>query len=301
MSMCIISIVSVYTLTFFVTEKVKGIDKLWFVGDDWMSETYRPYFKKSKAVFHCKQMFEISKFCNTRLNSNNRNVVSRILNTFISAINEVGVFPKFIVFVLDDELITAIDYDGYGVSTMFGSLLEWLIKKVNATIDKLKKKLPAKLIKEDFPQIYWSPALMHKRFGDKNNTLRHKYNLCLDSIIKLYPNMRVIRYKNFWAFSDDTLMHENGQFSATGKSIFWKSIDDSLKFNVEKKEEYLARALLAQKKQKSDMSCQQRLDQKKLLEEEDDPVEQFFHRRRQAQHRCKNGNNFMLPRPDRCC
>ena len=213
-----------------------------------MAETYRTYFKKARVSFSSKERFEISNFSNSRRNSSNRIVPCRILNTFVSAINDVGVLPRFVVFVLNDEIINFTDYSGYGVSTMYGNLLEWLVKKVLSKVEDAKKQLPSKAVKNDYPQIYWTQALNHKQFG-KQNELRNKYNLCLESIIKLYLNMRVLKYKNYWDFNDNNLMLNNA-YTATGKGVIWQSLDDALKYNIEKKEEYLARALLAQKKGK---------------------------------------------------
>ena len=279
---------------------MEGIEKLWFVGDDFMDETYRPYFKKARVEFHCKQRFEISKFCNSKRSSNNRFVTSRILNTFISAINAKSVLPRFVVFVIDKEIMEFVEYGGFGVSTLYGTILESLIKKVHATVEKVKSKLPAKAIKQDQPHIYWTPAITHQGFQDME--LRNKYNLCLHSIVKLYPNMRVIKLKNYWDFNDNNLILPNGQISAMGKGSIWKSIDDALKFNIEKKEEFAARQLITEIKLKYDMANQRRLAEKRQEDQEEDPVQVFFHRQKQREHHWNNtatGNRFLLPRIDR--
>ena len=107
-----------------------------------MADTYRPYFKKSKFPFEMKKRFEISNFSNSRRNSATHIVQTRILNTFIAAINDNGGLPNFVVFMLDDEIMNFIEYSGYGVSTMYRSLLELLVKKVNCVINDAKSQLP---------------------------------------------------------------------------------------------------------------------------------------------------------------
>ena len=165
-----------------------------------MSETYRVHFKKAeKHSLTLKAGFEITSFCNNRFNSANQNVISRILNTFISAINDEKVLPKYVVFVLDDEIIQFLKYKSYGVSTMYGTLLEWLVKNVDDAIQTAKKNLPSKAVNEHYPQLYWVAAFQHKNFKD-SNSVHAKYNLCLESIIKLYPSMHVLRGHDFWKF-----------------------------------------------------------------------------------------------------
>ena len=219
-----------------------------------MAETYRLSFRKARFESFMKQSFEISNFSNSRRNSHTRIVPTRILNTFISAINNVGVLPRFIIFVLDTEIMKFLDYSGYGVSTLYGNLLESLIKKVNDAVTKTKNLLPSKAVKDAYPQIYWTHAVSHVQFGPEENELRRKYNLCLVSIVKLYPNMRVIKLRN-WNFFDTNLVQVNKTLSPIGNAAFWQALDNAMKFNVEKKEEYLARALIAQKKI-NDLSCQ---------------------------------------------
>ena len=147
--------------------------------------------------------------------------------------------------------------------------------------------------------IYWTQALTHIKFR-RDNEYREKYNLCLNYIIKLYPNMQVLLLKS-WNFNDDDLVLENKMLSAIGKGMFWKAVDDALKFNIEKKEEHLARVLLAQKKIKDEMANQRRIAQKRPhIEENEDPVEAFFNRKwMDKKHNSFSGNRFMLPRIDR--
>ena len=152
-----------------IADKPKDIDKLWFIGDDWMAETYKTYFLKKTGPFYLKNNFEDSGFSNNRFNSVNQNVVSRILNTFITAVNDNNdVLPKFVVFILDCEIVNIIDYDNYGVSTMFGTLLEWLIKNVKDILEKAKAQLPDKAKKVNFPQVYWIGPFHHRSFANNH-------------------------------------------------------------------------------------------------------------------------------------
>ena len=297
--------VSKYFLIHFLLfpDNLEGLERLWFVGDNLMSETYRTYLKKSRVQFYVKDQYEVSDFKNCKQNSNNRNVLSRILNTFITAVNENPVLPKYIVFVLDDEVLSSLEYENFGVSTMYGMMLEWLVKNVNSTVQDIKQKLPNKAKREHFPQIYWTPALTHKRFF-KGNVLQNKFNLRLESIVKLYPTMRVLKFKHTWCFEDDNLMHQNGTLSATGKGAYWAAVDQALKYNFEKKEEFLARVLIAQKRPQNDMVNQRQLTQKKATEDtSQDPVQEFFKRRRSDNYHWfnKKSSKFMLPRLDQRC
>ena len=122
--------------------------------------------------------------------------------------------------------------------------------------------------------------------------------------MKLYPTMRVLKFKHTWCFEDYNLMHQNGTLSATGKGAYWAAVDQALKYNFEKKEEFLARVLIAQKRPQNDMVNQRQLTQKKATEDtSQDPVQEFFKHRRSDNYHWfnKKSSKFMLPRLDRRC
>ena len=116
--------------------------------------------------------------------------------------------------------------------------------------------------------------------------------------------MRILRYKNHWDFNDNALMI-GGTYTPVGKGAIWQSIDDSLRFNVEKKEEFMARTLIARLTQMRNnaVTTQRRVVKKRAFEEDEDedPVRRFFEKKRtKDQGNTYLGNKFFLPRPDRC-
>ena len=53
--------------------------------------------------------------------------------------------------------------------------------------------------------IYWVVAPHNKNFYD--NSVRTKFNNCLDSVIKLFPGqMRVVEIKEIWEFKNNHLV-----------------------------------------------------------------------------------------------
>ena len=62
--------------------------------------------------------------------------------------------------------------------------------------DLAKGALPTKAVRKDHPQIYWVAPPHHKNFFD--NYGRTKLANVLESAIKLFDNIRLIRMKEFW-------------------------------------------------------------------------------------------------------
>ena len=80
-------------------------------------------------------------------------------------------------------------------------------------------------------------AAQHKDFY--NGEIRHKFNLCLESVIKLYDSMRVIKLKEVWDPQNTNLV-VYGRMTATGELFYWRALDSAIRFNVGKRELFLA-------------------------------------------------------------
>ena len=85
--------------------------------------------------------------------------------------------------------------------------------------------------------IYWTSCPVHKNFIDTE--YRIKMNLCLESIVKLFTNMRVIKLKEHWDPKLDIFVDKDGKITFEGLDAYWKSIDSSFEFNVKKRENFL--------------------------------------------------------------
>ena len=122
--------------------------------------------------------------CNSRWSSVNENMISRIRNSFVAGLNQkcaAGLLPKYVLVVLDDDLITFLDFKEEGVATLLGTWIEWLCTELLSLVDKRKSQLPAKSVKENQPFFYWVAAPTHNYISRERNALRVKFNLSLES------------------------------------------------------------------------------------------------------------------------
>ena len=105
------------------------------IGDNFVATTYCKYYKKNTEFqFQLKWSFEVPTFCNSKYSSNNTNLLSRLQNTLVSALNEQFILPEYIIVILDDDIIEFLEYKKYGVSTMYWTWLEWLLAEFHTAI-----------------------------------------------------------------------------------------------------------------------------------------------------------------------
>ena len=272
-----------------------------------------------------KERFEIRPYANSKYNSATKNMLLRLQNTFASAINKNKVLPKYILIVLDDDLITFLSYKKAGVSELLGDWLKWLSEKFSKLIENKKKVLPIKCQKENEPCVYWSVAPQHAGMSENCNEMRRKLNFCLETLLKGRSDMRVIKLKNNWPYNDKTtVIHD--RFTESGLYSYWEAIDSAVKFNVERHEVYLAKLKLSSQQMKNQQNMlggvkeytteDARWKIKNATEESKEPtatsvrrdqsdMKNFFKKRKNFDKfhwKCKSaqgkpGNRFVLPRP----
>ena len=186
--------------------------------------------------------YEFAPYCNSKFDSTNTNMLARIQNAFAKGLNssKSGKLPKYVIVVLDDDLISYLDYRySDGIASLLGTWVEWLVKEFSELIDSRLKQIPAKC-RNITPFMYWVKAPTHNFFTKDRNSMHVKFNLCLESVIKQQKGMRVIKLKEFWNSSDSHLVI-NDRITEIGMSAYWKAIDASFKYNAVRHDQYTAK------------------------------------------------------------
>ena len=155
------------------------------------------------------------------------NMLSRIRNTVVTALNENSTTPKILVFCLENDLMRFIAHENFGLTIETGMLLQWLITEVNRVILSRLDQLPKKAKRPGQPHVIWMALPLHSEFAD--NESRRKFNKCLEAIIPLYENMSVLAPKKGWDAVDKLICSKN-KISAVGMKIYWKAIDAAVQF-----------------------------------------------------------------------
>ena len=264
------------------SENPLGAHLLWFLGDNFLAKSFRNHFKRKDDDFYVKTHYDFSPYCNSKFASANQNMLARIQNALAAALNapQNTRLPQYIIVVLDDDLISFLDFAGSGTATLLGSWIQWLVEQFNLLLLARKEQLPAHCNKEVF--FYWVCAPTHTCFSKERNHIWVKFNLSLDSVIRTQPNMRLIKIKDRWNAKDNTLVAHD-RFTEAGMSAYWRAIDASIKFNICRCEVYLAKKLASERiaaeaiKSEGVTSASSRNVESVPRE---DPMTDFFRRRR---------------------
>ena len=229
---------------FYFAEDIMGLDALWFIGDNFMAETYRKYFRKNDDYhWFVKENFEVTGFCSSKYSDSNSNMLSRIVNSYAYALNEIKLFklPKFIVVVLDDDLIQYLGFVGKGTTRCYGEWLEYIVKNMLDMTKIRLASLPKKAVKAGYPQLYFVILPHHALFTD--NKARTRVTNAMEIVCKEFTEVRIIRMKEIRNYDDKTLVDSHGYLTHQGIQTYWYSVDSAVAFNAKKREWFLAKSI----------------------------------------------------------
>ena len=138
------------------TGKVIAYQKLILIGDKFVDSTAEQHFKRrdekhSYAVRH----FDIDIASTSPTSSNNPEIMSRLRNNLVMALNRTITLPKIILEVLEDDIIRTIDHKDHGLGKHYERRLKWLMNQYRRVIESFIEKLPLKTKREGWPKFLW--------------------------------------------------------------------------------------------------------------------------------------------------
>ena len=135
----------------------------------------------------------------------------------VEAINAQALLPKYIIVILEADLIKVANHHSDGISQMLSQWVDWVANEYHRIIVSHKEKLPTKSRKFKYPQILWIATVHHNYFSSLENNNRKKFNTCLFSIAEMYREVSVLMLHT-WDTRDSTLIADsNDSFTHRGK------------------------------------------------------------------------------------
>ena len=132
---------------FILLDTVRGYDKIWIIGDQFMSESYAQYFQNAFGdngkINYMRAHYDVTGFCQAS-NGLNNNYISRIRNALAKGMNDQVILPRAVLLIFEEDLITSVNHKKPGISTLMGRLIEWLANQMHRMIVSHKEKLPSK-------------------------------------------------------------------------------------------------------------------------------------------------------------
>ena len=160
-----------------------------------------------------------------------RNALANIRNSLVSALNEKkNKLPRFIVIIPDDDILKFINYYAFGISTIMGKCLNWLITEVDRLIsarkDALCHRKPGAVLPNE-PKIVWCKMMDKPNMTYNDMMVVHgKYNRILEEILTQYQGHYILDYSK--EVVHPVNFSQQNDINARGKEDMWNVIDRKL-------------------------------------------------------------------------
>ena len=158
---------------------------------------------------------------------NSKNILSRMRNSLITALNEHSSLPKAIIVVPDNDIINQVQDDpDEALVFHYERLLSGLCNLFTKSINCYKDMIPQKAKRENIPHFVWIAPPSHKFFSDDNNKRRKLFGDGLNIAVNAQANMSMLQMIKFWDHNNSNLfMDEQYRYTSEGLTMYWHSVD----------------------------------------------------------------------------
>ena len=130
-------------------DNIRAIKSIWVIGDNFLQDMFYTFramktntSNRGRPNPYLFENYNVEAFC-TPKQINNRSVLSRILNATVKAINNSpqGHLPKYLMLILDLDIIVNAQVFDYGVTKTLEDLCKWLLININNAVETKKADL----------------------------------------------------------------------------------------------------------------------------------------------------------------
>ena len=173
------------------TDNVATQKELWIIGDRALNEIFYtlPALKKEAKTANSTMPYLYNQYNFTAFHmaqSAISNILLRLINSFIEALNKHRL-PRMVIFIMDDDILTGIIKDDKpGVSKNIGTTLEWITESIEDMLDDKREemfKIRRRSIYHNEPKLIWVSALQRPKAKESSQLLIRKYNDILEQTL----------------------------------------------------------------------------------------------------------------------
>ena len=166
--------------------------------------------------------------------STTKSVIVRTFNEFVVELNKKNKLPRYVVILLDKDVIEAVNFDEFGMGQILFEQVDWLAKNMETVLDlrkeDIKYKNPGALWSNAEPRIIWVKMLTRPIIRDAYKPFVFaqcaKFNESIDEIASTYKHSHVLTVN----LSDEkSLFDRSGNLSPNGKIILWREINITMR------------------------------------------------------------------------
>ena len=170
------------------------------------SQYFQNAFSEDGKTGYIRAHYDVSGYCSGNT-AEGGNILNRLRNILVEAINKEITFPKAIMYVFEEDILDEMNHFKPGVSLLSGRCLEWLGNQIHRIVITHKERLPSKARKFKYPTIFWVSLPNHYDWPKSRDESRKKFNSCIRSTVSLFREMQELTFEcSDWDDCDRSLL-----------------------------------------------------------------------------------------------
>ena len=211
---------------------------MWFLGDaalkDWFTtfaSMHKQAVEKNQPQPYLFAYYNLDHLYSNQM-SDNRSLLARIINALIDKLNEHSHLPRYIVILIDKDLILNAQVFDFGVCDTFEHTTRWLLNNIVCVIEQRKidlhNKRPGSVVAGSEPRFIWVKAVVRPEImlGKSTYSLVGKFNMTLEDIVASNRHSHILKID---VQKDNTHFDRSRNLTPLGIINFWRDLDAQIK------------------------------------------------------------------------
>ena len=216
---------------------------VWFIGDDFVNGVFHTLqHLKDKAITDRRDPPYIYQFYNVACYTPNpksplRNVLARLVNCFVKALNNAKRLPRLVIIIPESDLTDYLSKNkNFDMKILATKSINWIMNQMNRALqakeENLKSRCPGSVISTE-PKFIWIKKFECISDYSTLLSLRYKYNEALQEQISKRSKHYIMDVNE--AMAEKTFFDLTNKLNGRGKVHFWKEVDTQIKLFDQRK------------------------------------------------------------------
>ena len=195
--------------SFLIADNVPAFFDIWVVGDHFLDSVVNKWQElqntswldrknknKDRPTLYMADYYNVRPFCYTQT-ATVKPAIARIVNSLIDGVNQEHRLPKYLIVVIDWDIIDDLEFFDFGADKCLAVNINWLFKHIDITLRRARLQLTEcrpRAVQQDNTKVIFVTMIKRIKHYPVNSkiayvcTMRAKFNELLNKVAARFDN-----------------------------------------------------------------------------------------------------------------
>ena len=211
---------------------------VWFLGDSFLKENFTSFqavktraIKENASPPYLFDYYNVYPLYQNPVSST-RPRLTRIINALLDKLNEEEKLPRYIIIILDKDIIEEAFFYDFGVKYILKNLITWIQRNIDLCIETCKEdirgKRPGSLTSAIEPRYIWVTPL-HRPPNLAKKSIFSLVNKCKETMEYIMAREQHCHIMTIKSVNEYAHFDHWGSLTSIGKEQLWKELDQQMR------------------------------------------------------------------------